>query len=48
MQATGRGDEQQDQRARETLEMKRREKQRTFKLRISRSDITYETVVGVN
>jgi hypothetical protein len=28
--------------------MKRREKQRTFKLSISRSDITYETIVGVN
>jgi hypothetical protein len=48
MQETGKGDEQQYQGARETLEMKRREKQRTFKLRMSRSDITYETIIGVN
>jgi hypothetical protein len=48
MQATRRGDKQQDQGARERLEMKRREKQRTFKLRMSMSDITYETIVGVN
>jgi hypothetical protein len=34
MQETGRGDEQQDEGARETPEMKRREKQRTFKLRM--------------